>query len=69
NRKSVLHARNRHLAGYDFVALCLRTPEWAAHVFIKDYGTRTIDFANPDAVKSPNRALLAHHYGIAHWDL
>ena len=69
DRKSGLHSRNRHQAGYDFEALCLRTPELAAHVFINDYGTRTIDFADPDAVKTLNRALLAHHYGIAHWDL
>ena len=69
DRKSGLHSRNRHQAGYDFAALCLRTPELAAHVFTNDYGTRTIDFANPDGVKILNRALLAHHYGIAHWDL
>lgn len=69
DRKSGLHPRNRHQAGYDFAALCPGTPELAAYVFINDYGTHTIDFADPEAVKSLNRALLAHHYGIAHWDL
>ncbi|WP_042009759.1 23S rRNA (adenine(1618)-N(6))-methyltransferase RlmF [Aeromonas fluvialis] len=69
DRKSGLHSRNRHQAGYDFEALCLRTPELADHVFINDYGSCTIDFADPEAVKTLNRALLAHHYGITHWDL
>lgn len=69
DRKSGLHSRNRHRAGYDFEALCLRTPELAGHVFTNEYGTCTLDFANPDAVKSLNKALLAYHYGIAHWDL
>ena len=32
-------------------------------------GGDTIDFADPDAVTTLNRALLKHHYGIAHWDI
>lgn len=69
DRKSGLHPRNRHQEGYDLEALCLVTPELAAHVFTNDYGKRTIDFADPVAVKALNKALLARHYGIAHWDL
>ncbi|MFM7967962.1 RlmF-related methyltransferase [Aeromonas sp. A-5] len=46
-----------------------RLPSWPLRLFVNDYGTRTIDFANPAAVKALNRALLAHHYGIVHWDL
>ncbi|MGL5225821.1 MAG: 23S rRNA (adenine(1618)-N(6))-methyltransferase RlmF [Aeromonas sp.] len=67
--RSSLHSRNRHVGGYDFAALCQRTPELGRHVFVNQYGTQTLDFANPDAVKALNRALLAHHYGIVHWDL
>jgi 23S rRNA (adenine1618-N6)-methyltransferase len=69
DRKSGLHPRNRHQAPYDFDALCQRTPELQPFVFINEHGTQTLDFADPAAVKALNKALLALHYGIAHWDL
>lgn len=69
DQKSGLHPRNRHQAPYDFAALCLRTPELQPFVFVNPYGASTIDFANPAAVKALNKALLALHYGIQHWDL
>ena len=33
------------------------------------YGDTSIDFSNPSAVKSLNRALLKHFYQIDHWDI
>jgi hypothetical protein len=33
------------------------------------YGTESIDFANPAAVKALNQALLKKFYDIAHWDI
>lgn len=69
DHKSGLHPRNRHQAPYDFAALCLRTPELQPFVFVNPYGASTIDFADPAAVKALNKALLALHYGIQHWDL
>lgn len=33
----------------------------------KDDRRLTIDFSDPDAVRTLNAALLAHHYGIQHW--
>lgn len=33
------------------------------------YGNKSINFANPTAVKILNRALLKSFYGIAHWDI
>nr|MBP6451100.1 RlmF-related methyltransferase [Aeromonas sp.] len=69
DRKSGLHPRNRHQAPYDFDALCQRTPELRPLVFVNEHGTQTLDFADPAAVKALNKALLALHYGIAHWDL
>ncbi|CAJ1849996.1 Ribosomal RNA large subunit methyltransferase F [Aeromonas hydrophila] len=69
DRKSGLHPRNRHQAPYDFDALCQRSPELQPFVFINEHGTQTLDFADPAAVKALNKALLALHYGIAHWDL
>jgi 23S rRNA (adenine1618-N6)-methyltransferase len=32
-------------------------------------GGDTIDFADPAAVLTLNRALLKHHYDVAHWDI
>ncbi len=64
-----LHPRNRHQGRYDFPALIRRHPALAPFVILNPYGKRSIDFANPEAVKTLNRALLAEHYGIRHWDI
>nr|WP_245844492.1 23S rRNA (adenine(1618)-N(6))-methyltransferase RlmF [Nibricoccus aquaticus] len=44
-------------------------PELAPFVQPHPLAGDTIDFANPAAVLTLNRALLKLHYGIAHWDL
>jgi 23S rRNA (adenine1618-N6)-methyltransferase len=44
-------------------------PELGQFVIINPYGKESIDFANPDAVRVFNRALLKAFYGIAHWDI
>lgn len=67
--KTNLHPRNLHRTGYDFQILTAVLPELEAFVFTNRYQTNTIDFANPDAVKSLNKALLLHFYGIGHWDI
>ena len=38
-------------------------------MFTNEYQSETIDFSNPEAVKTLNRALLSHFYGISHWDI
>lgn len=67
--KTNLHPRNLHRTGYDFQVLTAVVPELEVFVFTNQYQTNTIDFANPDAVKSLNKALLLHFYGIRHWDI
>ncbi len=67
--KGALHPRNRHTGRYDFPALIAGSPELAQFVILNPYGKQSIDFANPDAVRSFNRALLKQFYGIAHWDI
>ena len=37
-------------------------------VFENKYDTKTIDFANPNAVKALNTALLLQHYNIRFWE-
>ena len=68
--KKELHFRNKHQNSYDFAQLTKSCPELAAHVFINPYNnTKTIDFANPIAVKMLNKALLMHFYGLSYWDI
>lgn len=68
-KQPALHPRNRHTGRYDFPALIAGSPELEAFVILNPYGKQSIDFANPDAVRVFNRALLKQFYGIAHWDI
>jgi 23S rRNA (adenine1618-N6)-methyltransferase len=67
-QKTGLHARNKYRFRYDFAALVAALPLLDKYVLINKYGDKSIDFANPDAVKTLNKALLLHHYGIV-WDI
>lgn len=67
--KSGLHPRNRHRFRYDFETLILCSPELSAFVSLNKYNMKSIDFSNPDAVKSLNKALLKQFYGISNWDI
>jgi 23S rRNA (adenine1618-N6)-methyltransferase len=63
------HPRNRHGERYDFVQLVRSCPELATFITSHPCGGDTIDFSNPTAVKTLNRALLKSQYGIASWDI
>jgi len=67
--KAQLHPRNLHRAAYDFPALIASHPALREFVAVNPWGNASIDFANPTAVKALNAALLAHFYGVAHWDI
>ncbi|MDP1725978.1 MAG: 23S rRNA (adenine(1618)-N(6))-methyltransferase RlmF [Bacteroidota bacterium] len=67
--KMGLHGRNKHRFRYNFRKLVQDCPELEAFVFVNTFDDETIDFANPEAVKILNRALLKHFYGIANWDI
>ena len=64
-----LHPRNRHRGRYDFPALIAACPDLRAFVAVNPYGDESIDFANPAAVKTLNRALLIAFYGVQAWDI
>ncbi|MGJ8655261.1 MAG: 23S rRNA (adenine(1618)-N(6))-methyltransferase RlmF [Akkermansiaceae bacterium] len=64
-----LHVRNAHGKGYDFAALMQFDEDLGGYVRGNEYGGETIDFSDPEAVKSLNRALLKYHYGIVGWDI
>ena len=64
-----MHSRNKHVGRYDFEALTKSVPDLAAFVTLNPLKERTIDFANPAAVKALNRGLLKTFYGVSHWDI
>ncbi len=67
--KENLHPRNRHRSRYDFKQLISCCPELSKFVFINKYNNETIDFSDPAAVKTLNKALLKQFYGISNWDI
>ncbi|MCK4920417.1 MAG: 23S rRNA (adenine(1618)-N(6))-methyltransferase RlmF [Bacteroidales bacterium] len=66
--KSNLHPRNKHRERYDFKQLIDSCPELSQFVSLNKYNDESIDFFNPEAVKTLNKALLKHYYGIS-WDI
>ena len=64
-----LHPRNQHSGRYDFDLLVAALPELKSHLVKNPVGEDTINFSDPLAVKLLNKALLAHHYGVKHWDI
>ncbi len=68
-QKPGLHPRNRHHQRYDLPALCRAHPDLQGYITLNPLGEQTIDFANPQAVKALNKALLAHFYAVKHWDI
>lgn len=66
--KTRLHLRNRNRDRYDLDALKTAVPELENHIKPNKYGNDSVDFANPEAVKLLNKALLSHYYGINNWD-
>ena len=66
---SALHPCNQHRTGYDFGVLVQAHPTLSQYVRPNAYGDDSIDFANSQAVKALNQALLKHYYGVAVWDI
>jgi 23S rRNA (adenine1618-N6)-methyltransferase len=67
--KKSLHSRNPHRFPYDFKRLCEACPELTPFVHLNKYKIESIDFSNPAAVKSINKALLIQFYGVSGWDV
>ena len=67
--KPGLHPCNPHRHRYAFDQLIASCPELGPFVRPNAYGDDSIDYADPGAVKTLNKALLKHTHGIAHWDL
>ncbi|MFT3869383.1 MAG: 23S rRNA (adenine(1618)-N(6))-methyltransferase RlmF [Nibricoccus sp.] len=64
-----MHPRNPHREAYDFLRLIQACPELKPFLRAHPLGGEAVDFADPEAVKTLNRALLKAHYGVEHWDI
>ena len=67
--KTNLHSRNLDRFGYNFEQLIAKSHELKDFVAINEHNIETIDFSNPEAVKSLNKALLLTHFDIQNWDI
>ena len=63
-----MHPDSKHLENYNLDKLCLSYKILEQYIFINKHGSKTIDFANADAVKALNTALLKKHYNINYWE-
>jgi 23S rRNA (adenine1618-N6)-methyltransferase len=69
SNKPGLHPRNRFRQGYDFVHLAQVHPPLAAFVTSHHDGRPSIDYADAQAVKALNKALLMDAYKLEYWDI
>lgn len=67
--KSKLHPRNKHRERYDFKTLIEYCPELEPFVTRNKFDDESINFFDPNAVKTLNRSLLKFHYDIESWDI
>jgi 23S rRNA (adenine1618-N6)-methyltransferase len=67
--KIQLHPRNKNRERYDFKQLITSCPELDQFVSLNKYDDESIDFFDPEAVKTLNNALLKQYYGINNWDI
>ncbi len=67
--KITLHPRNLHRFGYNFEQLTNKYSDLNQFVFTNKFGTQTIDFSNPKAVKALNKSILIYFYGVEYWDI
>ena len=63
-----MHPKNKHIEKYKLDELSTIYPLLGEFTFTNKYQTKTIDFANPKAVKALNTALLKKHYHINFWN-
>ena len=69
SEKPNLHPRNPHRFRYDFETLTACCPELARYVSVNEHQSESIDFANPAAVRTLNKALLHYFYGVENWTI
>ena len=63
-----LHPKNIFKNGYNFDELSVQNPELKQFVAKNKFGTVTIDFSNPEAVRELNKALIFSLDKISNWN-
>ncbi len=66
--RQALHPRNRYQGHYDIGLLCSINPLLSQWVITTPGGQPSVNFAEPDAVRALNKALLKHYYDL-NWSL
>lgn len=69
DKKSRLHPRNKNNERYNFIKLVETCSDLKPFVSPNKHGDESINFADPEAVKMLNKALLKSHYNIDFWDI
>lgn len=64
-----MHKRNPHCGRYDFQALSKTTVSLKNYIQTTSSGDMSIDFSDEQAVRTLNKALLAHFYQVENWDI
>ena len=67
--KAKLHPRNKNRERYDFKQLIAANPKLAPFVSPNPFGDESIDFADAQAVRELNKAILIANYGLNDWDI
>lgn len=63
------HKRSFHNDLYDFKKLIKSENSLKDFVKPNKYGNLSVDFSNPDAVLTLNKALLSHFYDVKNWSI
>ena len=64
-----MHPKNPFNKDYNFNNLIAKHPPLKSFVFENEYGNQTIKFADSQAVKALNTALLKEHFGVNFWNI
>lgn len=64
-----MHLKNPFNKDYKFNNLIAKHPPLKSFVFENEYGNQTIKFADSQAVKALNTALLKEHFGVNYWNI
>ena len=67
--KPNLHPNNLHRQQYNFDELSIVCPQLSAFVSNNKFGNTTINFADAQAIKMLNTAILKHFYKLKFWDI
>lgn len=64
-----MHNRNRYRQPHDFAALARLVAPLSDHFVTTVDGRNSLNFAQPEAVRLLNKALLLRDYDLRHWDI